>query len=160
MLVSVRMMRTATASLCVFLLGSRPTLEGALEHSTGDEQALGPAPMRRLAKKWGGAPVRAAVLLRRPDYLKWGLRILGFPIIPSRVWLGPELRVVGGVDTRKLPDRQLLVMDQLGTLHLIGLRGLDRRAPRGRADAMACAGCDRRGQAGEGKIPRGGDQQR
>jgi hypothetical protein len=79
--------------------------------------------MRRLARQWGRAPVRAAALLRRPDYLQAGLNVAGIPEISPRIHLGPQLREPPNAATRELPDRELLVLDQLDTLHLIGLRG-------------------------------------
>ena len=87
--------------------------------------------MRRLAGRWSKTPVRAAALVRRPDYLKEGLDRVNKKLDPfgiwnlsaPRRWLPPELLKPPSAAVRALPDMQLLVLDQLGTLHLIGLKG-------------------------------------
>ena len=69
--------------------------------------------------------MRAAVFLRRADYIKLGLNIAAFPFgsLSERLTLPPELLEPPNAAVRALPDMQLLVLDQLKTLHLIGLKG-------------------------------------
>jgi len=88
----------------------------------GQERALGPWRMLRLARRWGQAPVRAAAFLRRPDDVEWALEATGTPL-SSRYFLDPDLREAPNAATQALPAMQLLVLDQLGTLHLVGLEG-------------------------------------
>jgi hypothetical protein len=89
---------------------------------TGTGEPVGPWRMRRLAKRWGRAPVRAAAFVRRPDYVELALKATG-PDIAAKVGLDPELREPASAAVQSLPDMQLLVLDQLQTLHLIGLEG-------------------------------------
>ena len=78
--------------------------------------------MLRLASRWGQAPVRAAVFLRRPDDVEWAMEVHGGPLA-SRFVLDESLRAEPNDATEALPAMQLLVLDQLGTLHLVGLKG-------------------------------------
>jgi hypothetical protein len=89
-------------------------------------QTLGPRRMRLLARQWGRAPVRAAAYLRRPDSLNFNIQIGSGPI-GSRMVLGPELCEPPNHATRALPTMQLLLLDELQTLHLIGLSSIRGR---------------------------------
>lgn len=71
--------------------------------------------------------------MRRPDYLKEGVDRVNEKLDPfgiwrrsvsaPRRWFPPELLEPPSPAVRALPDMQLLVLDLLGTLHLIGLEG-------------------------------------
>jgi hypothetical protein len=86
-------------------------------------RALGAWRPRRLANQWSPGPVRAAALVRQPDYIKFGLDATGVPELSARLSLPPELRELPNAAVKALPDMQLLVLDQLDTLHLVALRG-------------------------------------
>jgi hypothetical protein len=100
-------------------------MEQTIEPQLEWDQALGPWRMLRLARRWGQAPVRAAVFLRRPDDVEWAMEVSSGPLAPlaSRFVLDDSLRADPNASTQALPAMQLLVLDQLGTLHLVGLKG-------------------------------------
>jgi hypothetical protein len=83
--------------------------------------AVGAPAMLRLAERWGGAPARAAALLRRIDVVNGVLDIAGAPGLSG-------LRA-GEADARRvlearaaLPAASLVVLDESGGVHLVGLR--------------------------------------
>jgi hypothetical protein len=83
--------------------------------------AMGAPAMLRLADRWGGAPARAAALLRRVDVVNGVLDIAGAP--------GLSGLCDGEADSRRvlearaaLPAASLLVLDECDGVHLVGLR--------------------------------------
>ena len=82
---------------------------------------VGAPAMLKLARRWGGADVRAAALLRSADVVR-----IAAPF--ARTGVRDERPAM-----RKLPAATLLVLDVFGTLHLVALR-----------DGPCCSACARR----------------
>ena len=124
-------------------------MEQTVVRSQLEEPCAGALAMLRLAQGWGQAPVRAAAFLRRPDDVEWAMEVHGGPLA-SRFVLDESLRADPNAETEALPAMQLLVLDQLGTLHLVGLKGwflarVDRelmRWPVGEVEVTARPGKD------------------
>jgi hypothetical protein len=71
---------------------------------------VGAPAMLKLARRWGGADVRAAALLRRADVVHFAAPFTRTGVRDER----PALRA--------LPPATLLVLDVFGMLHLVALR--------------------------------------
>ena len=74
----------------------------------------------RLARKWGGAPVRAVAILRRGDSLAYKMNLAGGGVTGDLI-VGKELREVDGASAL-LPDPMMLVLDHGEALHLVSLK--------------------------------------